>query len=144
MLWLGVKYFFHLFGCRGSLAAATQRLSELITYFLPEYGVRSTWYYTRYVLGLAFTPLLYGRRIVSVFITYLSAMEYGVNIYYSSLSYKRVSTKKLFLSRVCPSPVCEPQVSWKKKKKKTEPKRSSLMQKKKDIHFSWSSGEKKN
>lgn len=37
MLWLGVKYFFIFLVARGSLAAATQRLSELITQF--SYGV---------------------------------------------------------------------------------------------------------
>lgn len=45
---------------------------------------------------------------------------------------------------MCPSPVCEPQVSWKKKKKNgAQEIESNAKKKKKDIHFSWSSGEKK-
>lgn len=46
MLWLGGQILFFILVARGSLAAATQRLSELITYFLP--GVRSTEYMVLY------------------------------------------------------------------------------------------------
>lgn len=128
----GQILFFIFLVARDSLAAATQRLSELITDFLPG---RSTWVhgdYTKYVLGLAFTPLLYGRRIVSVFITYLSLLPskclyLGTTYVLFFTGLQNIIHQKTF-SFPCVSVTCASTTG--ELKKKTEPKRSSLMQKK--------------